>query len=149
MNLSDIQYSIIEHLRLIPGIQDVLWKYNGLTLSNQAQPFFVVENISEGGTAAAAGRDTFEEVYHFQIGVYAGSQIEVNRKAQEAKDHLRKQIQLFDTSQQPPPTVGFFYADPGQIVPMTTEDPTDETNKHRSYIDVDVTIFIQGGTFEQ
>lgn len=149
INAENIQYSIIEHLRTVPGITDVLWMMNGLALTNRVKPFFIVENMQETGARITAGRETFEEVYRFQVGVFAESQIELSRKGHEAKDRMRKAIQLYDTSQQPPSAAGFFYAEPGEIVPIRTEDSTDETNKHRSYIDLAVTIFVQGGTFEQ
>lgn len=150
MQLTDIQYSIIQHLRAIPGIVDVLWFYNGLTLTDRVKPFFVVENMQESGEKLAAGRDAYQETFRFQVGIYADSQNEINRKAQEAKQILRKQITLLDTSQQQPSAAGFFYADPGDIVPVKLDDPTDVTSIHRSYIDVTVEIIIQDdGTIRQ
>jgi hypothetical protein len=147
--LHEITYSIIAHLKAqVMELNDVVWMYDGVSLTGRAKPFASVEQMPSNTNVIAKERSYYETTYRFQIGLYAESVSQRSRLEDSIRRALlQPNITLLNTSQFPPTEAGFFYCDVMASTPMPVESATDETNKHRLYFDVGVyTEFKNGGT---
>lgn len=140
--LHEITYSIVAHLKAeLPVLKDVVWVYDGISLTGRAKPFATVEQMQSGHEVLASGRLDYDDTYRFQIGLMATSISERSRLSDAMLKVLRKpHITLYSTSQLPPSVAGFFDCDVLVVTPMPVETVTDETNKHRVYLDVEVSV---------
>ena len=141
--IHSLTYSIISHLKSrVAELTDVVWIFDGVTLTGRTKPFGTVEQMMPTSERLAKERDLYATTYRFQIGLHAktiAQRSQLQERMHEAL--LDADIALLDTSQPlPPPTVGFFYCDVNSITPIPVEDVTDETNKHRLYFDVEVYV---------
>lgn len=145
-----ITFSILEHLRnQVPEASEVLWVYDGISLSNRAKPFLTVEQMQTDNELLAAGREDFEETYRFQIGLRARNISERSRLSDLVTAVLRqKNIPLLDTRQLPSPVIGVFVCDVLAVTPMQSEDLANDTDKHRVYFDVAVEVQRRNGEFK-
>jgi len=151
--LHALQYSIIRHLDdTVPELTEVVWLYDGVTLTGKTKPFAVVEQMQDDTTILAKERAYYETIYRFQIGMMARSSSE-RAKLQEKirKALLQPNIPLFNTDGPTPTSSGFFYCDVTAVTPMPVENMADETNKHKVYFDVEVPVQLRNGSdqFEQ
>jgi len=152
--LHELTYSIIAHLRAnVPELHDVVWMYDGVSLTGKTKPFATVEQMQSNTNVITKAREYIETYYRFQVGLFANSISERSRLQEKIRDVLlQPNITLYDTTKpSPPPAIGSFYCDVLAVTPMPVENPTDETNKHRVYFDVEVYVQRKnGGTnFEQ
>jgi hypothetical protein len=140
--LHEITYSIVAHLKAeLPVLKDVVWVYDGISLSGRAKPFATVEQMQSGHEVLASGRTDYDDTYRFQIGLMATSVSERSRLSDAMLKVLRQpHIALYSTSRLPPSVAGFFDCDVLAVTPMPVETVTDETNKHRVYLDVEVSV---------
>ena len=143
--LHELTYSIITHLKAeVSELNDVVWMYDGVSLTGRAKPFASVEQMPSGHEMLAAGRTTYDDTYRFQIGLMATSISERSRLSDKMKNALRQpNLTLYQTSQFPATEIGFFNCDVLAVTPMPVESATDETNKHRVYLDVEVSVLTQ------
>jgi hypothetical protein len=142
--LHALTYSIISHLdSQVPELTEVVWMYDGVSLTDRVKPFATIEQMPSSSAVIAAGRQDFEETYRFQIGLFANNISERSKLAEKVKSALKQSnISLLDTSQPfPPPTVGSFVCDVLAVTPIPVEDTADNTNKHRVYFDVEVMVY--------
>ncbi|MGM0836043.1 MAG: hypothetical protein ACQEV7_07790 [Bacillota bacterium] len=144
-----ITYSIIEHLRnQVPEASEVIWVYDGVSLSNRVKPFLTVEQMQTDNELLAAGRTDYGETYRFQIGLRARNISERSRLSDVMLHVLRQpNIPLLDTRVSPSPVIGVFVCDVPAVTPMQSEDLSNETDKHRVYFDVEVEIQRVNGEF--
>jgi hypothetical protein len=149
-----LTYSIITFLKAqmseVSG--RVTWIYDGVTLTGTTKPFATVEQLTDGNEMINAGRTDFEERYAWQVGVRTTSVAERTKLAEKVRDKLRSaRIPLYDTSGATPAlTAATFVVDVGTIAPMPVEDVNNDTDKHRAYIDVEVTGYRNAdGSFTQ
>lgn len=120
--------------------------YDGMSLSDKKKPYAVVEQMREFSSNIASGRRDYEETFNFQIGVYAKSGSDRTRLSEKLKRALKsEQIPFFDTSGSAPVSVGFFVCDITFITPMRVEDSGDNTNKHRVYFDIEISVYRNNG----
>ena len=141
--LHALTYSIIKHLDTqVTELTEVVWMYDGVSLTGRVKPFSTVEQMPEASDDIAAGRTDFEEVYRFQIGLHANSVSERSKISEKVKSALRQtNITFYDTTGPTPVSAGFFVCDVNAVTPIPVEDSADNTNKHRVYFDVGVTIY--------
>ena len=145
--LHAITYSIVTHLKTaVPALKDVVWLYDGISLTGRAKPFMTVEQMQSDQNVTTKGREYFERIYHFQLGLMAESITQRSQLSDVINNALlQPNIKLLDTSQFPATDAGSFYCDVLAITPMPVESVTDDTNKHRVYFDVEVyALFKQG-----
>lgn len=139
-----LTYSLVDYLRKqIPEVSGrVTWIYDGVSLTGTERPFLTIESIAENDVLLAAGRRDFAETYTWQIGVRARSMAERERLTETVKTVLRQRnIPLIDTrGPAPVETDQTFVADVIRTVPMPSDDLANETDRHRSYIDVEVSL---------
>lgn len=152
--LHELTYSIITHLKTqVPEFTDVVWIFDGVSLSGKTKPFGTVEQMQSNNEILAKEREYYATTYRFQIGLHASTIGERSKLQDRVRTALlQPDIELLDTSQPfPLPTVGFFYCDVTAEVPIPVESVSDETNKHRVYFDVEVYVQSKNGgnTFEQ
>jgi hypothetical protein len=152
--MHELTYSIKSHLKSqLSELTDVVWIYDGVSLSSAVKPFGTVEQMQSNTNVIAKGRELFETYYRFQVGIHARTIAERSRLQERVRNALlQPNIPLIDTSQPAPsPVVGFFYCDVLSEVPVPVESVADETNKHRLYFDVEVYVMRRNGgtTFEQ
>jgi hypothetical protein len=145
--LHALTYSIIEHIKAeLPELTEVAWMYDGISLSDKSKPYAIVEQMREFSSNIASGRRDFEETFNFQIGMYTNSGSERTRLSEKLKRTLKSEhIPYFDTSGPAPVGAGFFVCDITFITPMNVEDSSDNTNKHRVYFDVEVSVYRNNG----
>jgi hypothetical protein len=145
--LHALTYSIIEHINAdLPELTEVAWMYDGVSLSSKKKPYAVVEQMREFTSNIASGRRDYEETFNFQIGLYANSVSERSKLSEKLKRSLKsEQIPFFDTSGPAPASAGFFVCDITFITPMRVEDSSDNTNKHRVYFDIEVSVYRNNG----
>jgi hypothetical protein len=153
--IHNLTYSLISHLKTkIPTLTDIVWIYDGVSLTSKVKPFGTIEQMQANTNVIDKERDYFETIYRFQIGVHANSISERSKLQESVKlALLQPNIAYLDTSKpSPPPTIGYFYCDVLSEVPVPVESATDNTNKHKVYFDVEVYVQKRndGGTnFEQ
>lgn len=126
--------------------------FDGIVLTDKVKPFAVVEQMREYDDQIAAGRKDYEDAFGFQIGLYANSVSERSILSEKIKRAIRHDnIPFYDTSGSTPISAGFFVCDLNMVTPIPAEDSADNTNKHRIYFDVDVTVYrnYDGNTFTQ
>lgn len=142
-----LTYSLLAHLDTqVPELTEVVWYYDGVSLTNRAKPFATVEQMPEENELIAAGRLDYREIYHFQIGLFAQSAGERARLSEKLKQVLRQpDIPFLDTRNYPPVTAGFFVADVDAVTPVPNDDITDDTHKHHLYFDVSVGMYRVNG----
>lgn len=140
-----LTYSIVEHLRnQIPEVGDrVIWRYDGVELTGREKPFITVEQLVDTSETLAAGRRDYSETFALQIGVFTRNVGERSQLSYSVAQALRQtNIPFYDTSGPAPIlTSQTFVADVTDITPMPPEDINDETNRHRIYIDVEITYY--------
>jgi len=136
-----LTYSLIAHLRdNVTQLNDVVWMYDGVSLTGRAKPFATVEQMPVESANLSKERLYYGETYHFQIGLFASNASERSRLEETMLTALREpNMTLYDTSGTAPSPVGVFYCDVDAVTPMTADDASSDTNKHRLYFDVSVT----------
>ncbi|MBW3113488.1 hypothetical protein KYJ26_16665 [Bacillus sp. MCCB 382] len=151
--LHEITYSIIAHLKAdVDELNDVVWMYDGVSLTGRAKPFASVEQMQANTNVIAKERSYYETTYRFQVGLYADSVSQRSRLEDSIRQALlQPNITLLNTSQFPPTEAGFFYCDVLAATPMPVESASDETGKHRLYFDIEVYVQVKNGenTFKQ
>jgi hypothetical protein len=151
--LHELTYSIIAHLKAeIDEMNDVVWMYDGVSLTGRAKPFASVEQMQSNTNVMAKERSFYETTYRFQVGLYADSVSQRSRLEDSIRRSLlQPNITLLNTSLFPPTEAGSFYCDVLATTPMPVESASDETNKHRLYFDVEVYTEFKNGidTFKQ
>jgi hypothetical protein len=139
-----LTYSILSHLKtqVTEVANSVTWIYDGVTLTGTAKPFLTVEQLTDINEVNAAGRTSYTETYTWQIGVFARNVSERTRLCDTVRTALRQRnIEFIDTRTVPATaTTDTFAIDVGRTVPIPLDDVSDDTNAHRAYIDVEVTV---------
>lgn len=143
MNRS-IQYSIIEHLRNRLNVP-VEWERDGLDISEMPKPFVTVYNLLDNAEPIAAGREDFEENYHYQVTIRANSTDDAELLRTDLRRVLRERIALYDLSVQPFEVVRFFVVDVAGFTPILADSSSRETDHHRIHADVIVQTFYDTG----
>lgn len=143
--LHSLTYSLIRCLKDVAMLTDVVWIYDGIELTGRTKPFSTVEQMQDDFIPIAAGRDDFQDIYRFQVGLYANSISERSKLTEAIKSQLRKsKIPFYNTSNPTPALSGFFVCDVTAVTPMSQDDVSNQTNKHRVYFDVEVTVYRSG-----
>lgn len=145
--IHNLTYSLIAHLKTqVSELTDVVWIYDGISLSEKVKPFSSVEQMQANTNVITKEREYYETIYRFQVGLHARSISERSKLQERVKIALlQPNIQYFDTSGPSPSANGFFYCDVTSEVPVPVESATDETNKHRVYFDVEVYVQRKNG----
>jgi len=145
--LHALTYSIITHIKThMSDVTNVIWMYDGVSLTNVSKPFSTVEQMPTNVESLSAGHEDFEEIYRFQIGLHTRSVSERSKLTEKLTTVLRqKNISFFDTSGSAPVSAGFFVCDVTGVTPIPVDDVADTTNQHRVYFDVEVTVYRQNG----
>jgi hypothetical protein len=141
--LHSLTYSLIDHLaKNVSELTEVVWLYDGVSLTDRDKPFGTIEQMPEESEIIAAGRIDYNEVYHFQVGLRARNISERSRLSEKIKQVLRQpNITFLDTTGPTPTSAGFFVADIDAVTPMPIGDLTNETDEHRVYFDVSVSMY--------
>jgi hypothetical protein len=138
-----LTYSLISHLNTqVPELTEVVWIYDGVSLTNRTKPFGTIESLTDTSEVIAAGRTAYTETYAWTVGVRARNITERERLVATVITALRQRnIEFIDTRTYPPTaSTQTFVADVIRSVPMPLEDISNETDKFRAYIDVEVEI---------
>jgi hypothetical protein len=151
--LHELTYSIIAHLKAeVDELNDVVWMYDGVSLTGRAKPFASVEQMQSNTNVITKERSYYETTYRFQVGLFADSVSQRSRLEDSIRRTLlQPNITLLNTSQFPPTEAGSFYCGVLAATPMPVESASDETNKHRLYFDIEVYAEFKNGanTFKQ
>lgn len=137
------QFSIIERLRGVATLTDVVWHYGGMQL-NEALPYVSVEHLNTG-VATLDKRSTHQALeYNFQIGLYARNASELAKLEDILTSKLAGDIPLYDTNGATPvltaTTVRCMVLN---VVPMPVESIEGISGYHRCYFDVQAYVIKQ------
>lgn len=130
------QFSIIEHLRGVAVLTDIVWHYGGMQL-NEALPFASVEQLNTGVTTLDK-RSTHQALeYNFQVGLYARNASELAKLQDLLTSKLAGEIPLFNTDGALPVlTENTVRCSVNNVVPMPVESIEGIKGYHRCYFDV-------------
>ena len=147
-----MNYSIMLSLRLylaeIDGIRDVKMIYDGQELTGLPKPFLTVESLQTNDSLLSAGRRSYEEIYRFQIGIFAQSIAERMKLEGSVKEALRNPEGIPLRTDSGILTDVVFHADVDGFTPLTNDDGANVTYNHRGYFDVSVRIYRNVGDTE-
>lgn len=131
----NLTHSLRTHLETSTGIKTV-WLYDGIKLPAD-RPLLTVEQMPNNNANISKSR-RFETTYRWQIGLYTTS-IRERSLLQDAVKRaiIKDKIELLNATT-PGEKLGYFYALVTGEVPITPEDPSDKSNYHRVYFDVEV-----------
>ena len=136
----EIQHSLITHLRSKFAGVTVVWVYDGVTLP-AVKPFITVEQMQNNNAILSKGRESIRTVLRFQVGLYAKSSTDKARLQSDIVSAINfEKITLYRTSQSPAIAVGFFDAFVTNVVPIPAEATESETQKHKVFFDVEVSL---------
>lgn len=137
------QYSIIEHLRGVPTLTDIVWHYGGMQL-NEALPFVSVEHLNTG-VATLDKRVTYQRLEHnFQVGVYARNASELAKLQDRLTKELAGDLPLYNTDGATPVlTANTVRCNVLNVVPMPVESVEGISGYHRCYLDVQAYVLNQ------
>lgn len=140
--LHELTYSLKEHLDdEVSDLEEVVWVFPGVSLSDRDKPFATVQSLETESEDLSKDHAYFEEIYHFQVGLFTETHAKLARLTEKMKNALRRpSITLYSTDDDKPVRAGYFYANLKSETPMPAEDYEDETNKHRTYYDVEVVV---------
>lgn len=123
-----------------------------VSLTNVPKPFATIQYLGENDELLSAGRVSYEEIHHYQIGIYASNGQQLGTLSAKLKELLRapRGIPVYDIATGKP-TSSRFIMDVGEYTPMTADDTANETFKHHGFFIVDIEILRNAGelTFTQ
>lgn len=140
----ELMYSLKRHVGdNVTKLNDVIWAYVGVSLKGNEKPFATVEPVETENTNLSKERTYYEEIYHFQIGLFTDTHSDLLRIGDDMKRALRQpEMDLYDTSSNTPEKVGVFYADLQGVTPILPSNDEDESRRHMTYYDVEVVVSV-------
>lgn len=144
-------YEIMASLRLylattLPELSKVQLMYDGISTSKLKKPFATIEYLSQPTTVLSAGRWSVQEVYTFQVGVFAEEYTELIQLQGIVKEKLQQEVPLYDAELVE--TSATFVCDVSDFTPIRNDDLANETSNHRGYFEVSITILRNVGSTE-
>lgn len=102
---------------------------DGMALTGKPKPFATIQPRIMTGESIAAGRDSYEKEYRFQIGIFATSSSKRADffEAMEAMFLAKEGIPVFND-----PTKRIYF-DITEYTPMYSDDNSNETYQHHGY----------------
>lgn len=137
------QFSIIERLRSVAVLTDIVWHYGGMQL-NKTLPFASVEQLNTGVTTLdkRATHQAYE--YNFQVGLYARNASELAKLQDVISKKLVGDIPLYNTDGALPVlTANTVRCNVLNVVPMPVESIEGIKGYHRCYFDVQAYVILQ------
>lgn len=137
------QFSIIEHLRTVAVLTDIVWHYGGMQL-DEALPFASVEHLNTGATTLDK-RSTHQALeYNFQIGLYARNASELAKLQDVLTAKLAGEIPLYNTDGALPVlTEDTVRTAVLNVVPMPVDTLEGISGYHRCYFDVQAYVILK------
>lgn len=122
---------------------------DGLSLQDTVKPFLTVQYLAENDELISAGRTSYEEIYRFQVGIYAATYSGRLHLEEPVKTLLREPIRVYSESGLATDTS--FTCDVSAFTPMVGAEPTSDTNSNFGFFDVAISIYRNNGesTFTQ
>lgn len=143
VNQLNLQSSLQSYLASAIGVK-VVWVYDGVTLPT-AKPFMTVEQMQNNNEIVAKQREAIATTHRFQVGLYASSASERSRvQSQVSQALLFGKIPLIDLGQSTRPTVGYFYADVTNEVPIPADSTDEKTKHHLMFFDIEIDVHYYG-----
>jgi len=148
-----MNYSIALSMRLflaeyIPEMSDVKLLYDGVSLTGVSKPFLSVEYLVSNDSLLSAGRISYEEIYRYQVGLFATDIAERFRLEEKVKTVLRRPDGISIYSESGIATDTRFLCDVSAFTPISNPAGESETNDHHGYFDVAVDILRNTGETE-
>jgi hypothetical protein len=136
-------YEIMASLRLhlsaeLPEVSKVQFMHDGVSLTSLTKPFVTIEHLASPSQLVSAGRNSFQEAYSFQIGVFAEDFSSWLKLQETVRNHLRKEVPYYDESLTL--TEDVFVCNVTDFTPIRNEDTANVTSDFRGYFDVSVGI---------
>lgn len=135
----ELAFSVRRHLETkVTELSRVKEIYDGVSLSGVAKPFGTIQSLQTNDTVLAAGRQSYEEVYRYQVGLFASNIGERRRLEEKIRNALRGELALYDENLTL--TGDTFICDLAGFTPMSNDDPAKDTYNFHGYFDVAVDI---------
>lgn len=140
--LHALYYSLIRQVTdKVDELTNVVWVYNGVSLSDEENPFATIEAIETENKNLSKERLYYRENYHFRIGLFAKSNADLTKLSDKMKQALRQpKMTLYNTDKEEPEEDGYFYVDLQNETVITPEEIDEGSRKHRLYYDVEIII---------
>lgn len=111
------------------------------------KPFVSIEYLGSNDDIIAAGRQSYEEIHRYQIGIFATSGQMLGMLSDKLRKLLRKPdgVPIYDIATGRP-TSGRFLIDVEEYTPMRQDDVSEEIQNNRGYFIVAIEILRDAGT---
>ena len=135
----------------VPELTEAQMIYDGVKVSDIPKPFASIEGLATNSTVTAAGRESYEDVIRYQVGVFASDFAERLQLAEKVRTALRNSEGLPFFGADLLPTGESFLCDVSDFTPISNADAANTTYNHHGYFDVAVFILRKNGatTFTQ
>lgn len=129
----------------MPEATEVVLIRDGVTLSNRVKPFLTVEYLGDESGTISAGHKSYEETYHFQIGIRANTINELLKLKEKTKTLLRRPDGIVRYTDDAVATDERFIVHVTGFTPIKNDDTSSESENHRGYLDAHVTLYRDTG----
>lgn len=135
----NLQHSLRLHLASVTGLT-VVWMMDGVKLpADGSKPFMTIEQMQNNNRKLSKGREAFETIYRFQIGLRADTATNRSRLQDVIKRSLHfDNVPYIDLAQSPATVSGFFNTNLTGEVPISADSVADKSSYHRVYFDVEI-----------
>lgn len=145
-----MNYNLTYSLRMalaeyMPEFTSVRIMEDGIKLDELTKPYATVEYFDEAPLLLAAGRTSYSEDYHYQIGIFARTINERHTLESKMRGILRRPdgvpFYIYDKNLDSfVRTAKRVHITDGGFTPMANDDATEESANHRGYFDVTIEI---------
>jgi hypothetical protein len=137
--LYDIMLSLRLHIQEnLPELTAVKLIYDGVSLPEE-KPFVTIESLSVPTSRLSAGRISYQETYTLQVGVFANNIGHLYKLQESVKTLLLNSVPMHNSDKT-------FVCDVSDFTRIRNDDIANETDNHRGYFDVTVTILRDVGS---
>lgn len=137
----EIFYSLRKYLETeLPELTKVQLIYDDVELSKLTKPFATVQSLQVNSSSIAAGRQSYEDIYRYQSGIYARGIEERMKLESRVRNALRNAegIPLYDGDLVL--TEKTFVCDVSGFTPMFQPNAESDTDSNYGFFDISVDI---------
>src|SRR5699024_5944844 len=112
--------------------------YDGYKMRDE-KPFITVEQMQGNTEINVKGREAIESIYRYQVGLHASNPVERMKEQERISDlFLFIDIPYYNHEESTEKPVGFFNVELDVVMPVTSDDITDQSGRHTVYFDIEI-----------
>lgn len=132
----------------MPEVTQVVLMRDGVTLTGRTKPFITVKYLGTEDEPMSAGRQSYETIIRYQIGIHAEDVSQMLKLASKTKTLTRRSDGIVRYDDSAVATEDRFYVDVSGFTPIDNDSTSEDTDNHRGYFDASVTIYYDNGATE-